>query len=138
MDGRHDQFGKWSRGRFFTYAQGFMLNAACTAASPANNYTWNVLRIYTCIIKTKVPISNSNTWNNNKIYKTLIQFSIIFSAVAFYYECCKSGRKKEERKGVGWEATLNQGESSHSLTLVMYGWWQTNLKKTENTAPLNR
>ena len=35
----HDKFEKWSRGRVFTYAQHFSLNAACTAASPANNYT---------------------------------------------------------------------------------------------------
>ena len=27
--------------------------------------------------------------------------------ITFYYECCKLVRKK----GVGWEATLNQGES---------------------------
>ena len=33
----HDK--KWSRGRFFTYAQGSRVNAACTAASTANNYT---------------------------------------------------------------------------------------------------
>ena len=36
----HDKLGKYSRGRFFAYAQGFRVNAACTtAASPANNYT---------------------------------------------------------------------------------------------------
>ena len=37
----------------------------------------------------------------------MIQTSMIFSTIAFYYEYCKSGR----RKGVGWEATLNQGDS---------------------------
>ena len=35
----HDKFWKWSRGRFVTYAQGFRVNATCTAVSPANNYT---------------------------------------------------------------------------------------------------
>ena len=35
----HEQLGKLSGGRIFTYAQGFRVNAACTAASPANNYT---------------------------------------------------------------------------------------------------
>ena len=35
----HDKFGKRSRERFFTSAQGFRVNAACTAASPTNNYT---------------------------------------------------------------------------------------------------
>ena len=48
--GRHEKFGKWLRGRFITYAQGFRVNAACSAASPPNNYTYDdVLRIYTCI-----------------------------------------------------------------------------------------
>ena len=37
---------------------------------------------------------------NIKIYKTMIQLSMIFSAIGFYYECCKSGRKERER-GVG-------------------------------------
>ena len=46
-----------------------------------------------------------------KIYKTMIQLSMILSTIAFYYECCKSGRKRGG-KGVGWKATLNQGESS--------------------------
>ena len=45
--------------------------------------------------------------HNIKIYKTMIQLSMISSTIAFYYEFCKSGRKK----GVGWEATLNQGDS---------------------------
>ena len=36
----------------------------------------------------------------------MIQSSMIFCTIAFYYECCKSGRKKEESE---WEATLNQG-----------------------------
>ena len=49
-----------------------------------------------------------------KIYKIRI-----FSTIAFYYECYKSGKKKGE--GVGWEATLNQGQSLHFLTFVMYG-----------------
>ena len=44
--------------------------------------------------------------HNIKIHKTMIQLSIIFSTIAFYYECCKSGRKRGER-----EATLNQGDS---------------------------
>ena len=34
---------------------------------------------------------------------------MIFSTIAFCYECCKSGRKKE-REGVGWESTVNKGE----------------------------
>ena len=35
---------------FFLYAQGFRVNAACTAASPVNNYTSDdVLCIYTSI-----------------------------------------------------------------------------------------
>ena len=46
--------------------------------------------------------------HNIKIYKAIIQLSIIFSTIAFYYECCKSGRKKGERE---WQATLNQGDS---------------------------
>ena len=33
----------------------------------------------------------------------------------FYYECCKSGRKKRERE---WEATLNQGRLSCSACLL--------------------
>ena len=36
----------------------------------------------------------------------MIQLSMIFSTIFVYYECRKSGRKRE--KGVGWEATLNQ------------------------------
>ena len=54
--------------------------------------------------------------HNIKIHGTMIPMSIIFSTIAFYYECCKSGRKK----GVLWEATLNQGESPSFPTLVMY------------------
>ena len=45
------------------------------------------------------------------------QLRMVFSTIAFYCECCKSGRKRGERE---WKATLNQGESPHSLTLVMY------------------
>ena len=45
--------------------------------------------------------------SNNKIYKTMIQLSIIFSTIALYYYCSKSGIKK----GLGWEAILNQGDS---------------------------
>ena len=40
-----------------------------------------------------------------EIYKTMI-----FRTIACYYEYCRPGRKKG-REGVGWEATLNQGES---------------------------
>ena len=43
---------------------------------------------------------------NIKIYKAMIQWSMLFSTIAFCYECCKPRRKKGER-----EATLNQGES---------------------------
>ena len=46
----------------------------------------------------------------------MFQLSIILSTMAFYYESCKSGRKRERGSGV----TLNQKESPHSLTLVMY------------------
>ena len=35
----HDEFGKWSRERLFTYAQGLRVITACTIASPAHNYT---------------------------------------------------------------------------------------------------
>ena len=63
----HDEFGKLSRGGFFTYAQGFRVNAACTAASPAINYTyirWCVTYyLYMYLTLMKMPISNSNTWN---------------------------------------------------------------------------
>ena len=38
----------------------------------------------------------------------MIQLSIIFSKIAFYYECCKSEKKERERER---EATLNQGDS---------------------------
>ena len=48
--------------------------------------------------------------HNIKNYKTMIQLSMIFSTIAFYYGCCKPGRKKG-REGVGWKATLNQGDS---------------------------
>ena len=40
----------------------------------------------------------------------MIQLRMVFSTIAFYCECCKSGRKKG-REEVGREATLNQGES---------------------------
>ena len=53
----------------------------------------------------------------------MIPTSIIFSTIALYYECCNSRRKKDERE---WEVTLNQRESPHSLTLVMYGMLKTN------------
>ena len=45
------------------YAQGFRVNAACTATSPAINYTKDgVLRIVSIhVFKTKMPISNSIT-----------------------------------------------------------------------------
>ena len=56
--------------------------------------------------------------HNINVYKTIIPISIIFITIAFYYECYKSGRNKEERR---WETTLKQGESPHSLTIVMYG-----------------
>ena len=45
--------------------------------------------------------------HNIKIYKTMIQLSIIFSTIAFYYECCISGRKERVR----WKATLDLGDS---------------------------
>ena len=62
------------------------------------------------VFKTKMLISNFKYMKHNiKIYKTMIQSSMIFSTFAFYYECCKSGGKG--REGVGWEATLNQGDS---------------------------
>ena len=45
--------GKGQEGDFFMYAQGFRVNAACTAASPANNYTYDdVLQMY---LLTKMP-----------------------------------------------------------------------------------
>ena len=47
---------------------------------------------------------------NIKIYKIMIQLSMTFSTIAFYYKCCKSGRKKRDK--VRWEATLNQGRCS--------------------------
>ena len=41
---------KMVKRELFTYAQDFRVNAACTAASPANNYTYDgVLCIDTCI-----------------------------------------------------------------------------------------
>ena len=88
-----DKFGKWSKGRFFTYAHGFRVNAACTANKHTQDY---VLCHSTC---TKLQYMKHNI----KIYKT----SMIFITIAFYYECCKSGGKV----GVGWETP------SHSLTL---------------------
>ena len=39
--------------------------------------------------------------HNIKIYKTMIQLSMIFSTIAFYYECCKSERKNGEREWDG-------------------------------------
>ena len=49
---RNDKFGKWTKGKFFTYAQGFRVNAACTAKLPANNYTKDdLLRIYKFMIE---------------------------------------------------------------------------------------
>ena len=33
-----------------------------------------------------------------KICKTMIQLCMIVSTITFYYECCRSGRKKEERE----------------------------------------
>ena len=43
-----------------------------------------------------------------KIYKTMIQLRMIFSTIAFYYECYESGRKKGEGE---WQVTLNQRDS---------------------------
>ena len=31
----------------------------------------------------------------------MIQLSMIFSTIAFYYECCKSGRKRQRGSGLG-------------------------------------
>ena len=48
---------------FFMYAQSFRVNAACTAASPANNYTYIQVMYYVSIhvFKTEMPMSNFNT-----------------------------------------------------------------------------
>ena len=51
------------------------------------------------VFKTKVPYPNFK--HNIKIYKTMIQLSMIFSIIAFYYECCKWGRKREESEWGG-------------------------------------
>ena len=49
-NGQKGDLGNGQEGAFFTYAQGFRVNAVCTSASLANNYTEDyVLRIYTCI-----------------------------------------------------------------------------------------
>ena len=57
------------------------------------------------VFKTKMPnFKHQYMKHNIKVYKTMIQLSIIFSTIAFYYECCKSGRKERERErgsGVG-------------------------------------
>ena len=60
----------------------------------------------TCILDQDADFKLQYMKHNIKIYTTVIQLSIIFSTIVFYYENCKSGR----RKGVEWEATLNQGD----------------------------
>ena len=42
-----------------------------------------------------------------------------FSTIAFFIMNAVNQRGK---RGVGWEATPNQGESPHSLTFVMYAF----------------
>ena len=46
----------------------------------------------------------------------MIQLSMIFSAIAFYYECCKSGRKRVGGNSKSGRLLLI------FLTLVMYGF----------------
>ena len=79
----------------------------CTAASPAPRH--HLHRGITClqlyirwwcyvsihVFKTKMLILNSNTWN------ITLELMMIFSTIAFYYECCKSRRKRERVSGVG-------------------------------------
>ena len=60
----------------------------------------------TCILDQDADFKLQYMKHNIKIYTTVIQLSIIFSTIVFYYENCKSGR----RKGAEWEATLNQGD----------------------------
>ena len=87
-------------------------------------HTWQVLKmvkreiLYVCtgfqgihkmmcyvsmhVFKTNMPILISNAWNINiKIYETMIPFRMIFNTIVFYYECCKSGRKRKGWSGMG-------------------------------------
>ena len=57
-----------------------------------------------------------------KNYLTMIQSSMIFSTISFYYECCKLGRKE----GVSWETTQNQGDSSFPDTCHVFVCMTTN------------
>ena len=100
----HDKFWKWSRGRLFMYAPGFRVNASCNAASHLLTVTHKMMCWYVSILvfKIKKPISNFNTWKIIlKFIKKMIQISLIFGAITFYHECCKSKRKKGEREWSG-------------------------------------
>ena len=66
----HDKFRKWSRGRFFAWAQGkhFQYMKHCK----------NNIRIY---VTTMIPLLG------------MVFITIVF----FYYECCNLGKKKGAR-----------------------------------------
>ena len=51
----------------------------------------------------------------------MIQSSLLFSAIAFYYERWKSARKREKWSWVGGNSKTRE-DRCHSLTLVMYAY----------------
>ena len=62
------------------------------------------------VFKTKMPISNSSTWNIILKFAKQWFHEVWFSAQLFFImNAVNHGGKG--REGVGWEATLNQGES---------------------------
>ena len=71
------------------------------------------------VFKTKMPTSNFNTLNVIlKFIKQWLNEVWFLAQLRFTMNSVTQGGKKE-REGVGWKATLNQGHSPHSLTLVI-------------------
>ena len=81
---------------FFTYAQGFRVNAVCTASSPAKMMCYVSIHVF----KTMMPIPNSDTLNIMLTNKTMI-FSTLFSIMNAVNQ-----RAKNERTGVGGNSKL--------------------------------
>ena len=67
-----------------------------------------MLRIYACIYNKDANFRLNYVKHSIEIYKTVIQLSVIFSTIAFYYAVSQGGKRRE---GMEWEATLNQGDS---------------------------
>ena len=65
----------------------------------------------------------------------MIPISIIFSTIAFYYECCKSGRKRERGSGVGVNSKSGKipsfPDTRHVWVSFFYVYCLSNFCKTE-------